>query len=143
MSKPLTAQKPLRPTLYRLAQNGHSLDFIYVQCSACAGITFPANAPGCMHCGDPLVGATQIVRPGRGTLLEFVTIHVPMVPGMSVPCMAADIRFAEGFVEEGVIADIDEASLQLGMELMAVVAPGPSSDVYGCQFVPAAIKEPK
>ena len=143
MSTPLAAQKPLRPTLYRLAQDGQSLDFIYVHCSACAGITFPANAPGCMHCGDPLEGSTQIVRPGRGILLEFVTIHVPMVPGMSVPCIAADIRFAEGFVEEGVIADIDETSLQLGMELMAVAAPGPSSDVYGCQFVPAAIKEPK
>ena len=141
MSTPLTALNPLRPTLYRLAQDGRSLDFIYVQCSACAGITFPANAPGCMHCGDSLEGATQLVRPGRGTLLEFVTIHVPMVPGMSVPCIAADIRFAEGFVEEGVIADFDEASLQLGMELMAVAAPGPSGDVYSCQFVPAAIKE--
>ncbi|HEY5581920.1 MAG TPA: zinc ribbon domain-containing protein, partial [Rhodoferax sp.] len=53
MTTSYTALKPLRPTLYRLAQDGCSLDFIYVQCSACGGLTFPANAPGCMHCGDP------------------------------------------------------------------------------------------
>ncbi|HEY5582054.1 MAG TPA: OB-fold domain-containing protein, partial [Rhodoferax sp.] len=83
----------------------------------------------------------QLVRPGRGTLLEYVTIHVPMVPGMPVPCIAGDIRFAEGVIEEGVIAVSDESSLQLGMELKAVATPGPSSEVYTCQFVPATMKE--
>lgn len=141
MTTPLTALKPLRPTLYRLANDGYSLDFIYVQCSACGRLTFPANAPGCMHCGDPLQDAAQVARPGGGTLLEYVTIHVPMVPGMAVPCIAGDIRLAEGIVEEGVIAVPNESGLHLGMELKAVATPGPSSDVYTCQFVPQAVKE--
>ena len=141
MTTPFTALKPLRPTLYRLAQDGCSLDFIYVQCNACGGLTFPANAPGCMHCGDPLKGASQVSRPGGGTLLEYVTIHVPMVPGMQVPCIAGDIRLAQGIVEEGVIGVTDESSLQLGMELKAVAATDPSGEVYTCHFVPVAVKE--
>ena len=137
MTPDLSTLKPQRPSLYRLAADGHSLDFFFTHCPACQGLSFPANAPGCMHCGHPTDEAMQVVRPGGGTLLEYVTLHVALVPGMQAPSIAGDIRIAEQVVEEGVIAVDDESRLQPGMALRAVAVPLASADTYGCQFVPA------
>ena len=136
MTDQQTSLKPLHPTLYQLAQNGTSLDFFFSQCPACGAVNFPANAPGCSHCGDPLTEATRLTRPGQGELLEFVTIHVPLMPGMNAPAIAGDIRIAEGIVEEGVIAVKDEASLRTGMALKAVAEVREALGVYACVFVP-------
>lgn len=141
MTTHFTALKPQQPTLYRLAQDGRSLDFLFMQCSACGDLTFPANAPGCMHCGDPMEGAKQVARPGGGTLLEYVTIHVPMVPGMQVPSIAGDIRIEENIVEEGMIAVDNESSLMIGMELKAIAVAAPLGEAYTCRFVPTATGE--
>lgn len=137
MTPDLSTLKPQRPSLYRLAADGHSLDFFFTHCPACQGLSFPANAPGCMHCGHPTEEAVQVVRPGGGTLLEYVTLHVALVPGMQAPSIAGDIRIAEQVVEEGVIAVDDESRLQPGMALRAVAVPLAATDTYGCQFVPA------
>ena len=137
MTPDLSTLKPQRPSLYRLAPDGHSLDFFFTHCPACQGLSFPANAPGCMHCGHPTDEAMQVVRPGGGTLLEYVTLHVALVPGMQAPSIAGDIRIAEQVVEEGVIAVDDESRLQPGMALRAVAVPLAATDTYGCQFVPA------
>jgi len=137
MTPDLSTLKPQRPSLYRLAADGHSLDFFFTHCPACQGLSFPANAPGCMHCGHPTEEAMQVVRPGGGTLLEYVTLHVALVPGMQAPSIAGDIRIAEQVVEEGVIAVDDESRLQPGMALRAVAVPLAATDTYGCQFVPA------
>ena len=88
MTRDLTTMKPQRPTLYRLAADGRSLDFLFAPCPACRGLTFPANAPGCMHCGQPLDAVAPEVRPGGGTLLEYVTLHVPLAPGLPAPSIA-------------------------------------------------------
>jgi uncharacterized OB-fold protein len=135
MTPDLSTLKPQRPSLYRLAADGHSLDFFFTHCPACQGLSFPANAPGCMHCGHPTEEAMQVVRPGGGTLLEYVTLHVALVPGMQAPSIAGDIRIAEQVVEEGVIAVDDESRLQPGMALRAVAVPLAATDTYGCQFV--------
>lgn len=132
----LRAMQPLHPTLYRLADDGRSLDFLFAQCKACNGLTFPANAPGCMQCGDPLDDAGQVVLAGGGTLLACVTLHVALVPGMAVPSTVGDIRIAAGIVEEGVI-DADEARLQPGMAMQAVAVATPAGDTFSCRFVPA------
>ena len=137
MNPDLSTLKPQRPSLYRLAVDGHSLDFFFTHCPACQGLSFPAKAPGCMHCGHPTDEAMQVVRPGGGTLLEYVTLHVALVPGMQAPSIAGDIRIAEQVVEEGVIAVDDESRLQPGMALRAVAVPLAATDTYGCQFVPA------
>ena len=137
MTLDLSALKPQRPSLYRLAADGRSLDFFFAHCPACQGLSFPANAPGCMHCGHPTDEAMQVVRPGGGTLLEYVTLHVALVTDMHTPSIAGDIRIAEQVVEEGVIAVDDESRLQPGMALRAVAVPLASADTYGCQFVPA------
>lgn len=136
MTDQTTALKPLHPTLYQLAQDGSSLDFFFAQCPACGTVNFPANAPGCSHCGDPLTEATRLTRPGQGELLEFVTIHVPLLPGMKAPTIAGDIRIAEGIVEEGVIAAPDESGLRTGMALKAVADVREAQGVYACVFVP-------
>ena len=137
MTPDLTTLQPLRPTLYRLAADGRSLDFLFAQCPQCRQLSFPANAPGCMHCGHAIDASAQVARPGGGTLLEYVTLHVPMVPGLIAPSIAGDIRIAEQVVEEGVIGVADESLLAPGMTLRAVAVPLPSGEHYGCHFVPA------
>ena len=39
MTEPVSALRPLHPTLYQLAQDGRSLDFLFAQCPACSGLT--------------------------------------------------------------------------------------------------------
>lgn len=134
--------KPLHPSLYQLADDGHSLDFFFAQCSSCNGLNFPANIPGCMHCGDPLQDAHTLRRPGGGELLEYVTLYVPLSPGMAAPSIAGDVRIANGVVEEGVIGVNDEASLRHGMLLRAVADPHEAQGVYACRFVPAEQEVP-
>lgn len=137
MTEDLTSRKPLRPTLYRLAADGRSLDFLFAQCPSCQGLSFPANAPGCMHCGHPTDDVEPIARPGGGILLEYVTLHVAMLPGQSVPSIAGDVRIAEQVVEEGVIGVSDESLLSPGMQLRAVAVSLESGEYYGCAFVPS------
>ncbi len=136
-SPDLSSLAPQRPTLYRLAADGRTLDFLFAQCPACYGLSFPANAPGCMHCGHALEGAEHVARPGGGTLLEYVTLHAALVPGMALPSIAGDIRIADNVVEEGVIGVADESALAQGMAMRAVAVPLPAGTHYGCQFVPA------
>lgn len=138
MTDPSPHLKPLHPSLYELAEDGRSLDFFFAQCPACKGLSFPANAPGCMHCGDALQGAQTLRRPGGGELLEYVTLYVPLAPGMAAPSIAGDVRIADGIVEEGVIGVEDEAVLRPGMVLRAVAEPREAQGVYACRFVPAA-----
>ncbi|MBB1633422.1 hypothetical protein [Cupriavidus sp. UME77] len=137
MTESQTPLKPLHPTLYELAEDGRSLNFFFAQCSACNELSFPANAPGCVHCGEPLSDARKLTLPGGGELLEFVTLHVALVPGMAVPSIAGDVRIARGIIEEGVIAVPDEKVLKPGMALKAVAEIREVGGIYGCRFVPA------
>ncbi len=77
-----------------------------------------------------------MTRPGQGELLEFVTIHVPLLPGMNAPTIAGDICIADGIVEEGVIAANDESVLRTGMTLKAIADVREALGVYACVFVP-------
>ena len=139
MTQDLAAMRPRHPSLYRLAADGRSLDFLFAPCPNCQGLSFPANAPGCMHCGDPLLQVQPVARPGGGTLLEYVTLYVALAPGLPAPSIAGDIRIAEQVVEEGVIEVEDESALRPGMAMKAVAVPLPSGDVYDCRFVPAEV----
>lgn len=130
--------QPRHRTLYRLAADGRTLEFFFARCTACDALTFPANAPGCMHCGDSLRDAARVARPGIGTLLEYVTVHVPLAPGMPAPMIAGDIRLAEGMVEEAVIGVADEAMLRPGMAMLAVADVDEQGRTFSCAFVPAS-----
>ncbi|RYF44600.1 MAG: hypothetical protein EOO27_43040 [Comamonadaceae bacterium] len=136
MTTPLSNLLPQHPVLYRLASDGEALDLLYAQCPACGKLAFPANVPGCGHCGASLLDAVQVARPGRGTLMEYVTLHVPLLPGMEVPSIAADILLDAGPIEEGVLESTDEADLRVGMALRAVAVPVPGGELFACRFVP-------
>lgn len=136
MTEPQILYKSLQPSLYALADDGRTLNFYFARCSHCGGLSFPANAPGCMHCGAPIGEADRLLLPGEGVLLESVTVHVALVPGMPVPSIAGDILLAEGVVEEGVIAVADESLLKPGMRLRAVAEMEAGEGVYACRFVP-------
>ena len=136
MTEPQILYKSLHPSLYTLADDGHSLNFHFARCSRCGGLSFPANAPGCMHCGAVIEEADKLLLPGEGTLLECVTLHVALVPGRPAPSIAGDILLAEGVVEEGVIAVSDESVLKPGMRLKAVAEMEEGEGVYACRFVP-------
>ena len=136
MTTELSALSPQHPILYRLASDGEALDFLYAQCPSCGKLAFPANVPGCGHCGDSLKDAAQVARPGHGTLMEYVTLHVPLLPGMEVPRIAADILLEAGPIEEGVIQGTDEAALRVGMALRAVAVPVPGGEFFACRFAP-------
>lgn len=138
MTQSFASMKPLHPSLYRLGADGRSLDFLFVKCPACERLTFPANAPGCMHCGDALERAEQIVRPGTGILIEAITLHTALVPGMAAPSVVGDIQIADDIVEEGVIGVASESDLQPGMTLKAVAAAEPTGTHYTCHFVPVS-----
>jgi len=136
MIQTLSAIRPRHPSLYRLAADGRSLDFLFSQCPHCQGLNFPANVPGCMHCGAPLVQAEQVIHTGGGTLLAYVTVHVPLIPDQVVPAVVGDIRIADDIVQEGVIAVDDESALHPGMALTAVAMPLAGGEIYDCRFVP-------
>jgi uncharacterized OB-fold protein len=95
-----------------------------------------------MHCGHTLDEAERIAQPGGGTLLECVTLHTALVPGMPVPSIVGDIRLAEGIALEGVIGVADERELAPGMRLRAVAQPLDGGALYGCRFVPAGEDQP-
>ncbi|WP_422085178.1 Zn-ribbon domain-containing OB-fold protein [Variovorax sp.] len=137
MTTELRGLQPQHPTLYQLAPDGASLEFFFARCPACGKLVFPANVPGCSHCGDLLSNAEKVARPGGGKLLEFVTLHVPLLPGMEVPRIAADILIEDGIIEEGVMAGSDESSLRVGMALRAVAVALPGGETFACRFVPA------
>lgn len=137
MTTDLRGLLPQHPTLYQLAPDGESLEFLFAQCPACRKLVFPANVPGCSHCGDPLHGAEKVSRLGGGKLLEYVTLHVPLLPGMAVPRIAADILIEDGLIEEGVIDGADESALRVGMAMRAVAVAQPGGETFACRFVPA------
>lgn len=137
MDTPLNELAAQQPSLYQLAADGHSLDFYFARCGACHLLSFPANAPGCVHCGMPLDGAERVRQAGAGTLLEFVSLHVALRPGLVAPSIAGNIRIADGIVEEGVIAVDDESRLTRGMALRAIAVPLAAGELYNCRFVPA------
>jgi uncharacterized OB-fold protein len=136
MTLQITSLKPLKPTLYQLANDGKSLEFIYASCNSCKRLTFPANAPGCMHCGLSIDTAEKLTRKGIGTLMEFVTVHVPLTPDMEVPCIIGDILLEDGIIEEVVISVHDESTLALGMSLKAIASPLQDGSAYTCHFTP-------
>jgi uncharacterized OB-fold protein len=100
------------------------------RCIACGGTSFPAQVPGCRHCGAP---PTQLSAEACATpvyLLNFVTVHSPLAPGLKVPAVIGEVMLAPGLVEEARIDVADESALTLGMAL-APVWQGGADDAPG------------
>lgn len=87
-------------------------------CSRCGSHTFPATAYGCRRCGADLAALSQVPCPQAPRLLNFVTVHAELAPGLPVPCVIGEIELAPGLVEEGLI-NAAEDELRPEMELVA------------------------
>ncbi|WP_155403737.1 zinc ribbon domain-containing protein [Variovorax paradoxus] len=90
------------------------------RCNACGGTSFPAEVPGCRHCG----AAKAQLRPEACAvpmrLLNFATVYSPLAPGLEVPAVIGEVELAPGLVEEARIDVPDETVLALGMALAPV-----------------------
>lgn len=103
-------------------------------CGRCARHSFPANVYGCSHCGAESASLEAVPLPQPPRLLNFVTVHAELAPGLPVPCVIGEVQLAPGLVEEALIDAADEEGLQLGATLRP--RPVTSGDTVGWRFVP-------
>jgi uncharacterized OB-fold protein len=127
--------RPLQPSLYRLSEDGRTLDLLFEQCSHCQELTFPAAGYGCASCG---AGATRpLARPGKGRLIAAVTVHAAIVPGLQPPQLIGEVELVPGLIQE-VLLEGAEARLTPGT--LVVARPGQAPDaevgVFLCRFGP-------
>jgi uncharacterized OB-fold protein len=87
-------------------------------CSACGSFTFPSTSWGCRRCGQTPLEAVPLPQPAK--LINFVTLHAEIAPGLPVPCVIGELEIAPGVVEEALIDVPDESQLALGMTMQAV-----------------------
>ena len=106
------------------------------RCTVCGGTSFPAQVPGCRHCGAPpaQLRAEACAAPVR--LLNFVTVHSPLAPGLKVPAVIGEVELAPGLVEEARIDVPDENELALGMALAPVWQAGTEGAAGSWAFRP-------
>lgn len=126
-----------KPDLYRLASDGRSLRLLGARCGSCGGLSFPAVNYGCPLCGAPGESCIEEELSGEATLLEFITIHGTVVPGVNPPIVVGEAEIAPGIVEE-IELGVHEDQLRLGMMIQAVPVEIDRSDetVIACRFVP-------
>lgn len=114
------------------------------RCRVCAQLTYPAAAYGCSRCGAARDSGDEVSRPARGELLNWVTVHVDLVPGLKAPYVVGEVRLAPGVVEEVLIEVSAETQLSVGQQMVArapaAQATGSGNDSVvkpALRFVPA------
>ena len=103
-------------------------------CERCGGWTFPAGAYGCRQCGADSSALQARAMPASPRLLNFVTVHAELAPGLPVPCVVGEVELAPGVVEEALIDVPSEDGLWLGAELRP--RPVQEGDSVTWRFVP-------
>ncbi|ABM59577.1 conserved hypothetical protein [Verminephrobacter eiseniae EF01-2] len=93
-------------------------------CARCSGLSFPPQVPGCHHCGAPASELHMQDYEGPLRLLNFVTVHATLTPGLPVPAVIGEVALAPDLVEEVLIDVGSEDELRLGMALEPVWQPG-------------------
>jgi uncharacterized OB-fold protein len=113
---------------------GSAGDLLLAHCRQCGSYTFPAAAYGCRQCGATGDALRAVTPPQPVRLLNFVTIHAELAPGLPVPYVAGEVELAPGVVEEALIEAPDEQGLRPGM----VVQPRRhgADEAAGWRFVP-------
>ena len=110
------------------------------RCTVCSGTSFPAQVPGCRHCGAPPAQLRAEACAGPVHLLNFVTVHSPLAPGLKVPAVIGEVALAPGLVEEALIDVADESALALGMALAPAWLPGAEGTAGHWAFRPLDAK---
>jgi uncharacterized OB-fold protein len=121
--------------LFRHAADG-TMHLLLARCSGCGDLTFPASTPGCRACGCSLDESTVVEHSGTAKLLDFVRVHVEIVPGLRVPYLAAEIEVIPGLVIGAALADRPSDAYRLGMALIAQADPQAGADAPRCLFAP-------
>jgi hypothetical protein len=100
-------------------------------------LSFPAVNYGCPLCGAVPEACVEEELSGEATLLEFITIHGEVAPGVNPPIVVGEAEIAPGIVEE-IELGVPEDRLQLGMTVQAApveIARGEET-VIACRFMP-------
>lgn len=126
-----------KPDLCALSEDQERLELRAARCAACGGLSFPVVNYGCPICGAVPDQTGEQRLSGRVKLLEFITIHGQIAPGVVPPIVVGEAELAPGLIEEIAIG-VDEAQLSLGMVLQAmpVVLQTARGDRIACRFFP-------
>jgi uncharacterized OB-fold protein len=89
------------------------------RCTVCGGTSFPAQVPGCRHCGAATAQLRAEACGASARLINFVTVHSSLAPGLKVPAVIGEVALAPDLVEEALVDVADESVLTLGMALTA------------------------
>ncbi|WP_156545831.1 hypothetical protein [Cupriavidus sp. D384] len=99
------------------------------QCTVCQGFSFPANVPGCRHCGSPELKAVTCDQPVQ--LLNVITVHAELAAGLTVPAIIGEVELCPGVIEEVRVDAENEAEVPPGTWL----TPTWSDDLDGGAWV--------
>lgn len=88
-------------------------------CSNCGSYSFPATIYGCRRCGADGSTLTSVSCPQAPRLLNFVTVHAELAPGLPVPCVIGEVELAPGVVEEALLDVADESVLRPDLRMRA------------------------
>ena len=127
-----------KPSLFERAGPGSELNLIFGECAACHQLHFPKTGYGCPRCGARPEDVLAVSRPGRATLLSFVTLHARLTPSLEVPCVVGEAEIAPGLIEEIMLSGAAE-QYQDGMKITARAEPveRDGETVLACRFAPA------
>lgn len=126
-----------KPDLYRLSDDGQTMLLRAARCPQCGGLSFPFVNFGCPLCGAAPENCAEEALSGEARLLEFITIHGQVTPGMTPPIVVGEAEIAPGVIEEIELA-VPEDALALGMIVQAVPIPIQRGEetVLACRFKP-------
>ncbi|CAG9166672.1 hypothetical protein CURE108131_03075 [Cupriavidus respiraculi] len=99
---------------HTLSADGRTPVLQAARCGQCGGHSYPANVPGCRHCGAPGHTLEAVDCMGAVPLRNVVTVHAPLAPGLAVPAIIGEIELCPGLVEEVRVDARDEADAMPG-----------------------------
>lgn len=112
----------------------HAEELKLAWCGRCARHSFPADVYGCSNCGAEPASLEAVPLPQPPRLLNFVSVHAELAPGLPVPCVIGEVQLAPGLVEEALIDVAGEEGLQVGATLQPRQVS--SDSTAGWRFVP-------
>lgn len=111
-------------------------------CTACGAHSYPSNSWGCRACGAAATQLEAVPCAPSLRLLNFVTVHGDLVPGVPPPCVIGEVELAAGVVEEALLDVADEAGLVPGMRVQPIVERDEAGAVRRWRFRPVAAGGP-
>lgn len=90
------------------------------RCGHCHGYSYPANVPGCRHCGAPAEALDAVDCMGPVPLRNVITVHAPLAPGLAVPAIIGEVELCPGLVEEVRIDAENESAVPPGTPVRPV-----------------------